>query len=106
VVERRRETISSGFACEAIERAKENWRRFKESEPGHRFQNRYRRHQENRRGKLDPRTFLSIGGGILIVVEGLVACPDRVLAESSPSWGWALSPASSDPLHALWAGPR
>ncbi|MCA1717768.1 MAG: hypothetical protein LC781_13435 [Actinobacteria bacterium] len=64
-----------------IERAKENWRRFRESEQGHRFQDRYRRHQENRRGRFDARTFLSIGGGTLVVVGGLIAVPG-----SGPSW--------------------
>lgn len=67
-----------------IERARENWRRFKESEPGQRFQDRYRRHQENRRGELDPRTFLSIGGGILVVVGGLIAVP-------GPGPGWLIT---------------
>lgn len=67
-----------------IEKAKENWRRFKESEQGHRFQDRYRRHQENRRGRFDPRTLLSIGGGILVVVGGLIAVPE-------PGPGWVIT---------------
>jgi hypothetical protein len=75
VVESRREVISSGFACGTIERAKENRRRFKESEPGHRFQERSRCHQENRRGKLNYRTFPSIEGGILVLVGGLITVP-------------------------------
>ncbi len=83
MVESRRQLISSGLAYSVIERAKENWRRFEESEPGHRFQDRYRRHQENRRDKFDPwtRTLLSIGGGILVVVGGLIAVPGP-----GPSW--------------------
>jgi uncharacterized protein (TIGR02611 family) len=67
-----------------IEKAKENWRRFKESEQGHRFQDRHRRHQENRRGGFDPWTLLSIGGGILVVVGGLIAVPD-------PGPGWVIT---------------
>lgn len=66
-----------------IEKAKENWQRFKESDQGHRFQNRYRRHQENRSGRLDLQTLLSIGGGILVVVGGLVAVP-------GPGPGWVI----------------
>jgi uncharacterized protein (TIGR02611 family) len=64
-----------------IEKAKENWRRFKESEPGHRFQDRYRRHQENKRSRFDARTFLSLGGGILVVLDGVIAVP-------GPGPGW------------------
>ena len=67
-----------------IDRAKENWLRVKESEPGRRFRDRYRRHQENRRGRFDARTFLSIGGGILVVVGGLVAVP-------GPGPGWVIT---------------
>ena len=67
-----------------IGRAKENWRHFKESEQGHRFQDRYRRYQENRRGRFDPRTFLSIGGGILVVTGGLFAVP-------GPGPGWVIT---------------
>jgi hypothetical protein len=67
-----------------IEKAKENWRRFKESEPGHRFQDRFRQHQENGRGRFDAQTFLSIGGGILVVVGGLVAVP-------GPGPGWVIT---------------
>ena len=83
MVESRRELISSGLVCDVFERAKENWRRIKKSEQGNRFQDRYRRHQENRRGRFDPRTFLSIGGGIL-VVGGLIAVP-------GPGPGWVIT---------------
>jgi hypothetical protein len=84
VVESRREIVSSRFARSVIGRAKENWRHFKESEQGHRFQDRYRRYQENRRGRFDPRTFLSIGGGILVVTGGLFAVP-------GPGPGWVIT---------------
>ncbi len=67
-----------------IEKARENWRQFKESEQGHRFQDRYHRHQENRRGRFDPRTLLSIWGGILVVVGGLFAVP-------GPGPGWVIT---------------
>lgn len=73
----RREVVSSGFTCSVIGRAKENWWQFKESEQGHRFQDRYRRHQENRRGRFDPRTFLSIGAGSWSWSEALSPCPVR-----------------------------
>jgi uncharacterized protein (TIGR02611 family) len=71
------------WVCSVIEKAKEYWRRFKESEAGHRFQDRYRRHQENRRSRFDARMFLSIGGGILVVVGGLIAVP-------GPGPGWVI----------------
>jgi uncharacterized protein (TIGR02611 family) len=67
-----------------IEKAKENWRRFKESEQSHRFQDRHRRHQENRRGGFDPWTLLRIGGGIFVVVGGLIAVP-------GPGPGWVIT---------------
>ena len=84
MVESRQEIVSSGFAWGVIEKAKENWRRFKESEQGNRFQDRYQRHQENRRGTFDPRMLLSIGGGILVVVGGLIAVP-------GPGPGWVIT---------------
>ncbi|CAA9446256.1 MAG: hypothetical protein AVDCRST_MAG78-2904 [uncultured Rubrobacteraceae bacterium] len=67
-----------------IERAKETWRQFKESEQGHRFQDRYRRHQENRRGRFDLRALLSIVGGIVVVVGGIIAVP-------GPGPGWVIT---------------
>ena len=67
-----------------IERAKENWRRYKESEPGRRFQDRYRRHQENRRGGFDARALLSIVGGVVVVVGGLITVP-------GPGPGWVIT---------------
>jgi uncharacterized protein (TIGR02611 family) len=41
-------------------------------------------YQENRRGKVDARTFLSIGGDILVVVGDLVAVP-------GPGPGWVIT---------------
>jgi hypothetical protein len=64
-----------------IQRARENWRRFKQSEPGHRFQD-HHRYQQGRRGSRSYiRGFFGIGGGLLVVAGGLVAVP-------GPGPGW------------------
>jgi hypothetical protein len=34
-----------------LEKVKENWQKFKESEPGHRFQDRYDRRQQDAQGQ-------------------------------------------------------
>ncbi len=44
-----------------IGRTKESWRRLEASEPGHRFQDRYRR-REDGRGWRDPRRLLYVAG--------------------------------------------
>ncbi len=67
-----------------IEKAKENWRQFKESEPGHRFQDGYRRRQQSSSGRFSPRTLLGVVGGIAIVVGGLIAVP-------GPGPGWVIT---------------
>lgn len=65
-----------------IERAKKSWRGFKQSKPGHRFQDHHHRYQQgcgDRRSYL--RGFFSIVGGLLVVVGGLIAVP-------GPGPGW------------------
>jgi uncharacterized protein (TIGR02611 family) len=48
-----------------IERLKESWEEFRESEPGHRFQERYRRRQQVERGHLLKRVFLILLGTVI-----------------------------------------
>lgn len=48
------------------------WRRFRASEPGHRFQDRYRRRQENEHGWRDPRKLFYVVGGLIVAVGSLL----------------------------------
>jgi uncharacterized protein (TIGR02611 family) len=48
-----------------IEKLNESWEEFRESEPGHRFQERYRRRQQVERGHLFRRVFLILLGTII-----------------------------------------
>ena len=66
-----------------IEKAKETWRRFKHSKPGHRFQDHHHYQQGYRRSKSYLRGFFSIVGGLLVVVGGLIAVP-------GPGPGWLI----------------
>lgn len=50
-----------------IERIKESWRRFKASEPGHRFQDSYKRRQESGHGRFGVRKIVNITLGTLLV---------------------------------------
>ncbi len=64
-----------------VERMKRNWREFRESEPGERFKERYRRRQQAERGHIVWRIFL-ITLGAVIAVGSLVLAP-------LPGPGWA-----------------
>ena len=55
-----------------IARTKRSWRRFGASEPGHRFQDRYRRRQESEHGWKDPRRLFYVVGGLVVAVGSLV----------------------------------
>jgi hypothetical protein len=55
-----------------IARTKDSWRRFRGSEPGHRFQERYRRRQESERGWTDPSKLFYVVGGLIIAVGSLL----------------------------------
>jgi uncharacterized protein (TIGR02611 family) len=66
-----------------FERAKENWRRFKESKPGHRFKDRYHQRQQSRSGRFSLRAVFIIGVGTLILLVGIVAVP-------GPGPGWLI----------------
>ena len=60
---------------------RQNWREFKESKPGQRFEERYRRRQQAERGHLAWRVFL-ITLGAVIAVGSLILAP-------LPGPGWA-----------------
>ena len=66
---------------EKMKEMKQDWREFAESKPGERFQNRYRRRQEEEQGHMAKRIFLIILGAI-IAVGSLVLAP-------LPGPGWA-----------------
>ena len=55
-----------------IGRAKEGWRRFGASDPGHRFRDRYRYQQESEHGWRDPRRLFFVVGGLAIAAASLV----------------------------------
>jgi len=52
-------------------RIKEGWRRFAASEPGHRFQERYRRRQQSEHGWRDPGRLFYVVGGFIVAVGSL-----------------------------------
>jgi Putative transmembrane protein (PGPGW) len=54
-----------------IVRTKQSWRRFRASEPGERFQDRYRRRQESEHGWKDPRRLFYVVGGLILAVGSL-----------------------------------
>ncbi len=55
-----------------IGRAKQSWRCFRASKPGHRFQDRYRRRQESEHGWLDPSKLFYVVGGLVITLGSLL----------------------------------
>ena len=50
-----------------IEKVKKHWREFKKGKPGHRFQDRYHRRQQDGRGHIVKRVFLVVLGTVLAV---------------------------------------
>jgi Putative transmembrane protein (PGPGW) len=54
-----------------IARTKQSWQEFKESKPGHRFQDLYRRRQESEHGWKDPRRLFYVVGGLILAVGSL-----------------------------------
>jgi uncharacterized protein (TIGR02611 family) len=66
-----------------IERAKENWRRFKQSKPGHRFQDHHHRCQRGYRSRSYLRGLFGVAWGLLVVVGGVIAVP-------APGPGWLI----------------
>jgi uncharacterized protein (TIGR02611 family) len=64
-----------------VERMKQHWREFKESKPGERFKERYRRRRQDEQGHIVWRIFL-ITLGAVIAVGSLILAP-------LPGPGWA-----------------
>ena len=64
-----------------LKEARENWQQFTESEPGSRFEERYRRRQESGRRHLLLRVFIVVLG-VIIAVGSLVLAP-----LPGPGWG-------------------
>lgn len=88
-----------------IEKMRDAWQSFKESEPGQRFKDRYRRRQQSKSGKFDLGLVASVLGGILIVLGGIVAVPGPRLAHrvSGVGAGCRRVPAHR-PLYGLGRG--
>ena len=55
-----------------IAKTKQSWRAFKESKPGERFQDRYRRRQESEHGWRDPSRLFYVVGGLVLAVGSLL----------------------------------
>ena len=66
-----------------IKSAKENWRRFRQSKPGLRFQNHHHRCQRAYRNRSYLRGLFGIVWGLLVVVGGVIAVP-------APGPGWLI----------------
>jgi len=58
-----------------IGRIKEDWRLFKASKPGYRFRDRYRHHQQSRRGRFGFQKVLFIVSGLTIAIASIVLAP-------------------------------
>ena len=56
-----------------LEKLKQSWRDFEEGPPGERFQQRFKRHQQSRRGAFSKPLFIT--AGILITVVGVFFLP-------------------------------
>lgn len=67
-----------------IERTKQSWQDFKESDPGRRFQDRYDRRQEAEHGRWDKRAIINVVLGIAIAAGGLLLVP-------APGPGWIVT---------------
>jgi len=55
-----------------FEKMRSNWKSFKESRPGHRFQERYKRRQQESGGPFDPSRVLYIAVGLVLVVGSAI----------------------------------
>ncbi len=69
-----------------LEKSKENWRRFKESEPGYRYKDRYHQRQQSKSGRFSLTAVALIVVGILILVLGGVVS----VTVPVPGAGWLL----------------
>ena len=70
-----------------FEKAKEHWRCFKQSKPGHRFKDRYHQRQQSRRSARFSRTagFATVAGILILLLGGVVS-----LTVPVPGPGWLL----------------
>lgn len=64
-----------------VEKIKEYWRHFRESEPGNRFQDRYHRRQQSGGGRFNHRRFSNIALGVGIMLAGLA-----MVVAPGPGW--------------------
>lgn len=58
-----------------IDQARRMWQEFRDSQPGYRFQDRYKRRQETTNGRFDPKKLLYLGGGVAIIILGVLIAP-------------------------------
>ncbi len=69
-----------------LEKFKENWRRLKESEPGHRYTDRYHQRQQSRSGRFSlTAVALLVVGTLILLLGGIVSVTVRV-----PGVGWLI----------------
>jgi uncharacterized protein (TIGR02611 family) len=69
-----------------FEKSKENWQRFKESEPGHRYTDRYHQRQQSRSGRFSlTAVALLVVGTLILLLGGIVSVTVPV-----PGVGWLL----------------
>src|SRR3990170_1323681 len=66
-----------------IERARVNWRRFKQGKPGRRFQDHHHRCQRGYKSRSYLRGVFGIAWGLVVVVGGVIAVP-------APGPGWLI----------------
>ena len=66
-----------------FEKAKEDWRRLKESKPGHRFKDHYHQRQQSRSGGFSLRAVFIMSLGTLVLLGGVIAVP-------LPGPGWLI----------------
>ena len=64
-----------------LDQAKQSWHEFKESEPGHRFQDRYERRRRSERSKFDLRKILNLVIGVALIFAGIF-----LIAAPGPGW--------------------
>jgi uncharacterized protein (TIGR02611 family) len=64
-----------------INRIKQDWQQFKQSRPGHRFQDRYKRRQREERGRWSAGKVFNVFLGLVIITGGIV-----LVAAPGPGW--------------------
>lgn len=58
-----------------IDQAKPAWQEIRQSQPGRRFQDRYRRRQQTTDGPFDPKNLLYLGGDVAIIIVAPLLAP-------------------------------